>query len=324
MSKTSELYTLRRSFSGDRRLETHHRSGDSEGEGAELWDVVASTQSAEADLIDEEERAEQRKAKRQFARLLGLYFKKILSPIEFKFLVESLKGTQTPHKVGLQIGIDYKQAITSITEKHRVNEQKFFLLMKYTGYDFRHGLGFLPNLVRAYKNYLWKHNWHITNRERILKEHADYYIINRKRILEIKAIYNSTHREQRREYGLKRYAAQRERILQQDKEYYSTHKEQRQIYNQKYWEENKDKLSDVNRKRASDWYKKNREIVRQRATERYKAKRANLTPEELAEFREREKLKQREYRAAFPDRKKEADKRYRERKKAQAQESARA
>ena len=86
MSKVDELRTMRRSFSGDRQVNAHHRSGDREESGGALWDFVAHVQNAEADIIDEEERAERREARNKGVKILRLYLQKVFNEQEKQFI----------------------------------------------------------------------------------------------------------------------------------------------------------------------------------------------------------------------------------------------
>ena len=60
MSKATELRLIERSISGDARRTMRNRSGDGDGEGAELWDSLASVASAEEEMIAAEDAAERR------------------------------------------------------------------------------------------------------------------------------------------------------------------------------------------------------------------------------------------------------------------------
>ena len=277
MSKQSELYALRHSFSGDSPVTAHNRSGDSEGDGAERWNFIASVQSAEADIIDEEERAEQQEAKRKFAKLLGLYFKKILTPIEYEFLKECLKGELTPHKVGLKLGINYIQFIINIKAKNIANKQKFLLLIQYSGYDFRHGLEFLPKLEQKYKDYVRTQNWYYSNRERALINSAEWkrlhpdrvkihkhnaYLVRKSKgkikkwpYTEAKRLYQKRYRLENKEKIREQRKAYRARseIKQKDKErlrkWQQEHKERACLYSKRYRQKHPEKQIEQNIRR---------------------------------------------------------------------------
>ncbi len=143
MSKSSELYALSHSYSGDNLVK-----GKSGIDSLTYFDYVGSVQSAEADIIEAEERAEQRQAKRKFTQLLGLYFKKILAPVEFKFLVACMRRDKTPCEVGRSLGVDYNATIASINAKHKANMPKLLQLMRAVGYDYRRGIVLMPELTR--------------------------------------------------------------------------------------------------------------------------------------------------------------------------------
>ncbi len=302
MSKQSELYALRNSFSGDSLVTAHNRNGDSEGDGAERWNFIASTQSAEADIIDEEERAEQREAKRKFAKLLGLYFKKILEPVEFEYLKEYLKGELTPHKVGLKLGlklqqtIDYKPIIKSILSKHKANEQKFLMLMQYSGLKLRKNLSFLPQLEQAYQDYLYrKEYFKATNNEQKRQARKEYRLLNIDRERERKRIYRATHREQIHKRYKKRLEENPE-LKQKYREavrlWEQTHKEQKKDRMRKYRARNAEKLNAQHREQHRKW-------------------RENATPEQLEAKRERNRIYREQNREKIRERAREYQRQYR-------------
>lgn len=312
MSKTSELYTLRHSFSGDRRLETHHRSGDSEGEGAELWDVVASTQSAEADLIDEEERAEQRVAKRQFAKLLGLYFKKILSPVEFKFLAACMRRDRTPYAVGRALGVNYETTIAAINAKHKANMPKLLQLMRACGYDYRRGIVLMPK---------WSQ-----------------YVKRRIQIRATVTTWRNKYPERAKEVNKRwRLSHVNELAGNWSRWWASTTEERRQAVRERTNAKRAANREEYNA-RQRDYYRNNessRQAKLEYSRERYKS----LTPEQWEAKRERDRLaqqrkraqnreayneRQRRYRAEHKEQFKEYERQKWARKKAQTQESARA
>lgn len=325
MSKQSELYALRNSFSGDSLVTAHNRNGDSEGDGAERWNFIASTQSAEADIIDEEERAEQREAKRKFAKLLGLYFKKILEPVEFEYLKEYLKGELTPHKVGLKLGlklqqtIDYKPIIKSILSKHKANEQKFLMLMQYSGLKLRKNLSFLPQLEQAYQDYLYrKEYFKATNNEQKRQARKEYRLLNIDRERERKRIYRATHREQIHKRYKKRLEENPE-LKQKYREavrlWEQTHKEQKKDRMRKYRARNAEKLNAQHREQHRKWRKnatpEQLEAKRERDRINERKRRANFTPEQLEAERERDRIYREQNREKIRERAREYQRQYR-------------
>lgn len=258
MSKTSELYALRCSFSGDSRLKAHHRSGDVEDDGAVLWDYVVSTQSAEADLIDEEEHAEQRIAKRKFAKLLGLYFKKILSLVEFKFLAACMQSDKTPYTIGRRLGIDYRKTVAAINAKHKANMPKLLQLMRVCGYEYRRGIVLMPQWSRYIKrswSYWWAHTTEehkqavrertnkkrATNREEYNARQREYYRNNessrqakleysRERYQNLTSEQREAKRERDRLAQKRKRARNREAYNEWQRRYRAEHKEQFKEY----------------------------------------------------------------------------------------------
>lgn len=302
MSKSAELHNIFYSFSGDSTLTTHNRSGDSTGDGVERWNFIGSVQSAEADIIDEEERTEQREAKRKFAQLLGLYFKKILAPGEFKFLAACMCDDKTPYAIGRSLGVDYEATIAAINAKHKANLPKLLQLMRTVGYENRRGLVFLPKL-----NYYIKRNaqkraaaityarrhpelkrerykvWREANRERQAEYNREY---RRTRSDELREAENARKREQR--------AANREAINARARERYQANIEANREASRKRYSgrtpEQRQKNTEAQRRR----HESNREAYNEyqrryraehheqyREYERRKAARKSFTPEQL-------------------------------------------
>lgn len=304
MSKSAELHNLFYSFSGDSKLTTHNRSGDSTGDGAERWNFIGSVQSAEADIIDEEEHTEQREAKRKFARLLGLYFKKILAPVEFKFLAACMRGDRTPYAVGRSLGVDYEATIAAINAKHKANLPKLLQLMRAVGYENRRGLVFLPKL-----NYYIKRNaqkraavttWRNKYPERSAESNKRWRIAHASELAGKWSRWWASTTEERRQavrdrVNVKR-AANREEYNARQREYYQSNETARQ------------KKADYGRERYQNLTPEQREAKREL--------------DRLAKQRQRERNReaynerQRQYRAAHREQFREYDRQRRQRRKA--------
>lgn len=192
MGVANELRLMRRSFSGDASRGIQSRSGDDRSNGAPLFDFVASVQSAEADIIEEEERAERRESKRQFVRLLRLYFKKILSDQERKFLSECLRSKQTPYKIGRALGLDYRKIIENVQRKYEATAPQLSALMRASGYDCRRGIEFFPTLVRYC---VYRERYYFSKSEEIKRKEKQRYKANPERRREIMRRYKERHKE---------------------------------------------------------------------------------------------------------------------------------
>lgn len=225
MGAVSELYAMQRSFSADRTVKHQSRSGDDQDGGAVVLDFLANVQSAEADIIEEEERAEQQESKREFAALLRAYFKKILTADEYRFLVGCIRQNKTLYQVGRALGVNANKTAEDIESKCKASEKQFFLLMSYSGYDCRRGCEFMARLFnpdahrrkvrdkiqarRQYHSnasvfYRLRHKDRINASRRTRRANdADWREKERLRM----AKYNSTHREERIERTRKRRAA---------------------------------------------------------------------------------------------------------------------
>ncbi|MCM1441050.1 MAG: hypothetical protein NC131_17890 [Roseburia sp.] len=245
MSKSTELYALSHSFSGDNVA----KSGE-DGDSLIYFDFIGSVQSAEADIIEAEERTEQRQAKRKFAQLLVLYFKKILAPVEFKFLVACMRRDRTPCEVGRSLGVDYNAAIASINAKHKANLPKLLQLMRAVGYDYRRGIVLMPELTRYCAVQAHRRNYERTRRA----ENGDG----------IRAYFRDYIKRNPEKHRLnvnKWRAANREKVNARARELYDTEK-QSERYRNYYYEKRKpqrqanpEKVNAENRK----WYALNRE-----------------------------------------------------------------
>lgn len=257
MSKTSELYALRRSFSGDTQVKAATRSGERNESGAILWDFIAHAPSAEEDITEAEEREEQLAAKRKFAHLLRLYFKKILTESEYKFLAACIRENKSLYAVGKSQGVKYKEIIESITAKCKQNEKEFFLLMSYTGYDCRRGCEFMSQIfngnkrrrdirakLEAYReqNIERVKEYYRTHLEEKRTYNKNYYRQHCEEIISNVLNYYALNRESIIEYHHNYYRENRGAILQKYAEYRETHKAERAKTNKAYRERNKEKI----------------------------------------------------------------------------------
>lgn len=271
MSKSAELHNLFYSFSGDRTLTTHNRSGDSTGNGAERWNFIGSVQSAEADIIDEEERAEQQEAKRKFTGLLGLYFKKILTPVEFKFFAACMRTNNTPCAVGRNLGVNYEATIAAINAKHKENMPKLLQLMRACGYDCRRGIVLMPK---------WA-----------------YYVKRTRQNRNAAITYARLHPELKRERYKVWYEANRERQVEYNREYRRTRSDKlREAENARKRNQRAANRAEYNA-RYREYYQNN-EVVRQKKAEYNRERYQNLTPEQREAKRERDRQAQQRKRAA--------------------------
>lgn len=300
MSKNSELHNIFYSFSGDSTLTIHNRSGDSTGDGAERWNFIGSVQSAETDIIEAEVRAEQRQAKRKFTQFLGLYFKKILTPIEFKFLAACMSGDKTPYAVGRSLGVKFEQTIESINAKHNANMPKLLRLMRACGYDCRRGIALMPK---------WSH-----------------YIKRIKQKRSAAITYARRHPELKRESYKAWYEANRERQAEYNKEYRRNRSaEQREAENarkREYRAANREKYNARERERYHANIEANREARRRRYVGRTdEQRRLNTEAQRRRREANREAYneRQRQYRATHRERMREYDRQRRERRKASNQ-----
>lgn len=305
MSKSAELHNLFYSFSGDSTLTTHNRSGDATGDGAERWNFIGSVQSAEADIIDDEERTEQQEAKRKFAQLLGLYFKKILAPVEFKFLAACMRTDKTPYAVGRILGVNYEQTIAAINEKHKANMPKLLQLMRACGYDYRRGIVLMPKWSQYIKRRIQIRATSATYRsnypERVSAANRRWRIAHASELAGRWSLWWTTTTEERRQAYRERTnakrAATREAYNARQREYYKNNEAARQA-KAEYSREHYQGLTPEQReaKREPDRLAKQRE--RERNREAYNERQRQYRAAHREQFREYDRQKRLRQKAA--------------------------
>lgn len=288
MGAVSELYAMRRSVSADMTVKHQSRSGDDQEGGAVLLDFLANVQSAEADIIEAEEREEQAESKRQFVRLLRLYFKKILSDQERKFLAECLRSGQTPYKVGRAMGLDYRTVIESVQSKHAASAPRLAALMRAVG--MRGAVQFFPKLAAAVDK---------ADYDRVYYQRTIY------RQKTTRRIWYENNRAEVLEKNRARYAATYERktpkrTAEERREYW---REYQRRYKREHYNPERKKAQNANyqRKRAGndpEWLERERERKRldyqAHAEERNAKRREKRRLEKERREREQEKARQSE------------------------------
>lgn len=278
MSKQDEIRILRRSFSGDRSMSVRHRSGDSEGEGAALWDVIASVQSAEADMIDEEEREERREAMRKGIKVLRVYLRKVFDEKEKEFIKALISMPEkTPYQVGKEKGINSRVVGTSILKKWERTNGKLYKIMRSVGFDFWRGFEFLPRLQWQNGERVRKKVWRDLNREKVRKQNREYRKAHKEKIIAYQRAYQKAWYEAHKEY-FKGYQKawnkahkedqKREDILSKNRAYKKAHKEEIRAKMKAYREAHKEEL------KAKDklYRETHKEEIRRRREARRKAK----------------------------------------------------
>lgn len=204
MGAVSELYAMQRSFSADRTVKHQSRSGDDQDGGAVVLDFVAQAQSAEADIIEAEERAELQESKRKFAALLRAYFKRILTADEYRFLVGCIRQNKTLYQVGRALGVNANKTAESIESKCKASEKQFFFLMSYSGYDCRRGCEFMARLFNPDA-----HRRKVRDKIQARREKERLYA----------ACYFQRHKQERAEYKRKYRALNPEKKREEDRRY---------------------------------------------------------------------------------------------------------
>ena len=251
MSVHNELSIIKRSFSGDAYADVQNRSGECEDGDSIMFDFVAHAEEEQVRAI----------AKRRFSKLLKLYLQKILSEEELKFVAACLRSAETPYKVGVAMGIDYRKAWKSIQSKHAANLDKLQRLMLACGYDFYRHLAFLSKLERYFNN-MEKCNaiikaYYAAHREECRAKERAYYAAHREERRAKDRAYRAVHREERRAINRAYYAAHREEIKAKSRTcreahreefnakiraYCAVHREERRAINRAYYVAHREEL----------------------------------------------------------------------------------
>lgn len=256
MGVKDELYIMSHSFSADRQVQYQNRSGVEEGKASAL-DFFANIPSAEADIIEAEEREEQAEIKRKFTKLLLPYYKRILTDVEFKFLIACTRENKTPYRVGKSLGINYRNTYDSICRKHEANKDKLTALMRACGYDYRHGLDFLASIRKHLRicdntlRYARAHREILRERVRIYRE------THRIEIAERRKAYYAEHREELCAKRRSEEYRKRERVRQRD--YYARNSARIREKARIYRETHRNEILAKRREQYPAYYAKHRE-----------------------------------------------------------------
>ena len=128
---TEIVIYFRRYQEGKRRLNYHHRSGDSEGSAGNMLDRYAQSESAEEEYFEVEEEG----AREVFARAFRLYLKKTLTGKERKFLKGILAGKETPAAIGKALGVKWFECLQEIQRKAFNNAEAFGRVVQLSGWS---------------------------------------------------------------------------------------------------------------------------------------------------------------------------------------------
>ena len=216
MSKATELRVIARSFSGDARQTMHHRSGDGEGDGAELWDSLASVPSAEEEMIAAEDAAERREGQKRGIKLLRVYLRQVFDERErelIRAILEARDG-QTVRESAAGIGLDITEGVRvrrSILHKWDRTGKRLLAELRSFGFGAWRYLDFLSALKqaeeisqkyytdlegnRAKSRAAWRRRVE-KNREEILRKQAERRRKNREAVNARQREYYRTHKSQ--------------------------------------------------------------------------------------------------------------------------------
>lgn len=131
MSKQSELIALKRSFSADKTISYHHRSGDEEGSGASVLDYYAHAESVEDTIFGEVDEL----AKQAFITGVKGYLRKVFPKEERAFLSRLMSGRETPQEVGRALGVDWWKHLHAIQKRAYKNLTPLLKLSERTGWS---------------------------------------------------------------------------------------------------------------------------------------------------------------------------------------------
>ena len=252
MSKATELRVIARSFSGDARQTMHHRSGDGEGDGAELWDSLASVPSAEEEMIAAEDAAERREGQKRGIKLLRVYLRQVFDERErelIRAILEARDG-QTVRESAAGIGLDITEGVRvrrSILHKWDRTGKRLLAELRSFGFGAWRYLDFLSALKQA--------------EETSQKYYTDLEGNRAKR-----RAYYAANKEKARFY----YAAHREEILAKLRSEWTEHIEENRAKSRAAWRRRVEKNREEILRKQTERRRKNREAVNARQREYYR------------------------------------------------------
>ena len=249
MSKATELRVIARSFSGDARQTMHHRSGDGEGDGAELWDSLASVPSAEEEMIAAEDAAERREGQKRGIKLLRVYLRQVFDERErelIRAILEARDG-QTVRESAAGIGLDITEGVRvrrSILHKWDRTGKRLLAELRSFGFGAWRYLDFLSALKQA---------------EEISQKYYTDLEGNRAK----RRAYYAANKEKARFY----YAAHREEILAKLRSEWTEHIEENRAKSRAAWRRRVEKNREEILRKQTERRRKNREAVNARQRE---------------------------------------------------------
>ncbi len=252
MSKATELRVIARSFSGDARQTMHHRSGDGEGDGAELWDSLASVPSAEEEMIAAEDAAERREGQKRGIKLLRVYLRQVFDERErelIRAILEARDG-QTVRESAAGIGLDITEGVRvrrSILHKWDRTGKRLLAELRSFGFGAWRYLDFLSALKQA---------------EEISQKYYTDLEGNRAK----RRAYYAANKEKARFY----YAAHREEILAKLRSEWTEHIEENRAKSRAAWRRRVEKNREEILRKQTERRRKNREAVNARQREYYR------------------------------------------------------
>ena len=252
MSKATELRVIERSFSGDARQTRHHRSGDGEGDGAELWDFVAQAPSAEEEMIAAEEAAERRAGQKRGIKFLRVYLRQVFDAREREFIRAILEARdgQTVRESAAGIGLDITEGVRvrrSILRKWARTGERLLAALRSFGFGAWRYLDFLSPLKQA---------------EEISQKYYTDLEGNRAK----RRAYYAANKEKARFY----YAAHREEILAKLRSEWAEHIEENRAKSRAAWRRRVEKNREEILRKQTERRRKNREAVNARQREYYR------------------------------------------------------
>ena len=263
MSKATELRVIARSFSGDARQTMHHRSGDGEGDGAELWDSLASVPSAEEEMIAAEDAAERREGQKRGIKLLRVYLRQVFDERErelIRAILEARDG-QTVRESAAGIGLDITEGVRvrrSILHKWDRTGKRLLAELRSFGFGAWRYLDFLSALKQAEEI----SQKYYTDLEGNRAKRRAYYAANKEKA----RFYYAANKEKARFY----YAAHREEILAKLRSEWTEHIEENRAKSRAAWRRRVEKNREEILRKQAERRRKNREAVNARQREYYR------------------------------------------------------
>lgn len=251
MSKRSELIALKRSFSADKTISYHHRSGDEDGSGGSVLDFYAQAESVEDTIFGEADEL----AKQAFIKGVKEYMRKVFPKSERAFLSRLMRGKETPQEVGRALGVDWWKHLHAIQKRAYSKLTPLLKLSERTGWSGAEA--FTEQLLKrlrlmetgeALPAYTGDSKARAKARKELKAAQAANLAEYKKEERNRQREFYATHRDERLAQIRAYREAHREEIYAKNAAYRKAHREKKKEYNKTF----REKITEEQRKKRNE------------------------------------------------------------------------